>query len=141
MEAKFLLNGISFDNDNPINSVIDDNFEYDMSNSLENQYGSYVSPFILKTSIKDSQELKGYVNQIKKNENLKSLIDKIKAINLLYEYLLSQNSAILDELNGKINDLNKNYKIIKDLEILANEKKLIIVTLDSSVKLLIYKMK
>lgn len=113
--SSFLKNGINVSY-NSIKDKHDDNFIFNIEKSIDEQIAEYRTDFELEQFINSPEEFEVNVNQIKKHENIKNLIDKISSIDLLKEYLLSDKKPLLDSLNTKLKLLNDNSKTIKELE-------------------------
>lgn len=107
---------------NSIKSIVDRDYEFDPSKSTDEQLKLYKSSYELDQLILNDEELKTNVNQIRKNENIKVLIDKIKSIPILNEFLFNEKKIILEDLNKKIEYLNLNVDEIKKLEELGKKK-------------------
>lgn len=108
---------------NSLKSKIDENFTYDESKTVEEQMNLYKSTFELEQTIVDDKELEININQIKKHENIKLLIEKIKKIPLLEEFLFSEDYPMLSKLNDSLKIININIENIKSLEELGKNKK------------------
>ncbi len=113
--SSFLKNGINVSY-NSIKDKHDDNFIFNIEKSIDEQIAEYRTDFELEQFINSPEEFEVNVNQIKKHENIKNLIDKISSIDLLKEYLFSDKKPLLDSLNTKLKLLNDNSKTIKELE-------------------------
>lgn len=138
-EIKKELNTKSCDNETFINFVlvnngipnsynflkgkVDETFNYDETKTIEEQMKIYKSALKLEQIITSDEELEININQLKKHENIKLLIEKIKKIPLLDEFLFSDNYPKLMELNSDLDFINKNIQNIKSLEDLGKSKK------------------
>lgn len=108
---------------NLLKNKIDESFIYDETKSIEEQMSIYKSEFELEQTITNDKELEINVNQIKKHENIKLLIEKIKSIPLLEEFLFSEEYPLLSKLNCTLKIINDNINNIKKLEELGKNKK------------------
>ena len=68
---------------NFLKEKVDETFNYDETKTIEEQMEIYKSDLELEQTITNDKELEINVNQIKKHENIKLLIEKIKKIPLL----------------------------------------------------------
>lgn len=108
---------------NFLKEKVDETFNYDETKTIEEQMNIYKSSLELEQIITSDEELEINMNQIKKHENIKLLIEKIKKIPLLDEFLFSDNYPKLMELNSDLDIINKNIQNIKSLEDLGKNKK------------------
>ena len=108
---------------NILKSKIDENLVFDESQLIDEQLKAYKSIYKLEHTIFNDRELEVNVNQIKKHENIKSLIEKIKSIPLLNEYLFSEEYLLLLKINEDLKVLNFNKDNIKRLEEIGKNKK------------------
>ena len=81
-EIDVVINGLFYKNQidieyNPIKDKIDEDFVYDMKKTIDEQLEQYKSSFELEQKIETDEMLNNYVCQIKQQETLKDLIDKI----------------------------------------------------------------
>ncbi|MGN1324334.1 MAG: AAA family ATPase [Bacilli bacterium] len=124
IEKQFIESGIPMQY-NSLKQITDiDKFEYDFNKELEEQLNNYNSKYVLEQKILDNDTLEKYINQIRKQEILKKLLEKIKNIDLLHEYLISNEKKVLNYLNHSLLYLKENVSAIKELERLAEQKKI-----------------
>jgi len=109
-------------NYNSLANIKDENLIVNFNQSISDQLNSYRSNFSIETNIKSEDELNKSLNQIQKQENIASLISKIKNIPMLYEYLYAKDFLILNRLNESILYIKTNIETIKKIENLAAEK-------------------
>jgi len=100
---------------NILKSKTDENLCFDESKPIDEQLKTYKSLYELEHTIFNDRELEVNVNQIKKHENIKSLIEKIKSIPLLNEYLFSDEYPLMIKINEELKILNSNIENIKRL--------------------------
>ena len=108
---------------NFLKEKVDETFNYDETKTIEEQMEIYKSDLELEQTITNDKELEINVNQIKKHENIKLLIEKIKKIPLLEEFLFSEDYPILLKLNSDLDIINTNIQNIKSLEELGKKKR------------------
>lgn len=118
----FLQNQIAKET-NPLESIIDENFSYDLDKTLEEQIETYKSSYPFEQSITNDEMLENYVNQIKQQATLSDLINKIKQNKLLNEYLFTNDDANIAGLNTQLLIIKERKDVIKELEELALDKK------------------
>ena len=117
----FATNGINTSY-NILKDLNEDKFKFNIDKDIDEQANNYKSDFKLEQIINNDDELKVYVNQIKKQENVTKLIEKVKRINLLNEYLFNDEKPLLANLNSKLKILNDNLQTIKELEGISLKK-------------------
>lgn len=100
---------------NKLSELDDKDFKIDINKTAE-QRTSYISTHNFKSNVDSKEKFIEKLTYLKKNDVYNMLITKIKNSNLLAEIILKEEHEYLKTINLRIDELNKNYKLILEIE-------------------------
>lgn len=100
---------------NKLSELDDKDFKIDI-NKMAEQRTSYISTHNFKSNVDSKEKFIEKLTYLKKNDVYNMLITKIKNSNLLAEIILKEEHEYLKTINLRLDELNKNYKLILEIE-------------------------
>lgn len=100
---------------NKLSELDDKDFKIDI-NKISECRTNYTSAHIFKSNIDSKEKFIEKLTYLKKNDVYNMLITKIKNNNLLAEIILKEEHEYLKTINLRLDELNKNHKLILDIE-------------------------
>lgn len=105
---------------NKLNELDDKDFKIDI-NKIAEQRTSYITTHNFKSNVDSKEKFIEKLIYLKKNDVYNMLISKIKDNSLLSEIILKENHEYLKSINIKIGELNKQQKLITEIEKIYKE--------------------
>lgn len=106
--------GIPFD-DKKINFLVEKDFFLDLD-KIEESKTAYTSKYSYETNLVSTDDFKMKVSQLKENSLYNMLIEKISFSQILSEIILKKENNFLNYINGQIQKLIENKKVIEEVE-------------------------